>query len=116
MHSSETKAEFRHVVDRNSLSQPLIVKKWSWELQGQGPFLNHQPEQATYLTPAPEVSKGHAVLTESDAIKTHIESGRIKEKAAMACICASPRGSKRRNEQLVVSVGRGGLADARYAE
>ena len=40
--------------------QTVVVKKRSWELQRQGAF-ESTGEQVKYLTPVPEVSKGHAL-------------------------------------------------------
>ena len=48
--------------------QTVVVKKRSWELQRQGAF-ESTGEQVKYLTPVPEVSKGHAVLTDRGFIK-----------------------------------------------
>ena len=48
--------------------QTVVVKKRSWELQRQGAF-ESTGEQVKYLTPVPEVSKGHAVLTDRGFVK-----------------------------------------------
>ena len=48
--------------------QTVVVKKRSWELQRQGAF-EPTGEQVKYLTPVPEVSKGHAVLTDRGFVK-----------------------------------------------
>ena len=45
----------------------MVVKKRSWELH-QGAF-ESTGEQVKYLTPVPEVSKGHAVLTDRGFVK-----------------------------------------------
>ena len=48
--------------------QTVVVKKRFWELQRQGAF-ESTGEQVKYLTPVPEVSKGHAVLTDRGFVK-----------------------------------------------